>query len=79
MSPKLSEHHLVPKSRGGRATEAICFDCHSMVHTLYDNRQLERELHTVEALCAEPRFARYLAWMRKRPGNRRYRVRGRRR
>lgn len=73
--PEVSDHHLVPKSRGGRVTEPICLDCHRMVHVLFDNRTLERELSTVEALQAEPRMARYLAWIAKRPGGRRYRAR----
>jgi hypothetical protein len=73
--PELSDHHLVPRSRGGRTTAAICLDCHRMIHVLFDNKALARELGSVEALQAEPRFARYLAWIRKRPGERRYRAR----
>jgi 5-methylcytosine-specific restriction protein A len=81
---ELSEHHLVPKSRGGRNTEPICLDCHRMIHVLYDNKRLERELNTVASLQGEERFAKYLRWIRKRPGDRRFRarrskVRGRRR
>jgi hypothetical protein len=72
---ELSDHHLVPKSRGGRTTEAICLDCHRMIHVLYDNRTLADALGTVEALQAEPRFAKYLAWISRRPGNRRYKAR----
>jgi 5-methylcytosine-specific restriction protein A len=77
--PALSDHHLVPKSRGGRDTEPICLDCHRMIHVLFDNKTLERELGTVEALRAEPRMAKYLAWISKRPGGRRYRARRSRR
>jgi len=73
--PVLSDHHLVPKSRGGRETEPICLDCHRMIHVLFDNKTLERELGTVEALRAEPRMAKYLAWISRRPGERRYRAR----
>lgn len=72
---ELSAHHLVPKSRGGRETEPICLDCHRMIHTLFDNKRLGKELCTVEALQAEPSFAKYLAWIAKRPGDRRYRAR----
>ncbi len=73
--PECSDHHLVPKSCGGRRTEAICLDCHRMIHVLFDNKQLECELNSVEALQAEPRFARYLDWIRKRPGERSFRAR----
>lgn len=73
--PTVSDHHLVPKSRGGRETEAICLDCHGMIHTLFDNKQLERELNTVEALQAEPRFSKYLKWVSKRSAGRRHKAR----
>ncbi|PIE05490.1 MAG: hypothetical protein CSA75_04470 [Sorangium cellulosum] len=69
-----SDHHLVPKSRGGRKTEPVCLDCHGMIHTLFDNKQLERDLNTVEALQAEPRFAKYLAWVSKRSAARRHKA-----
>jgi len=73
--PQVSDHHLVPKSRGGRTTEPICLDCHRMIHVLYDNKRLEQELGSVAALQAEERFAKYLRWIRKRPGDRRCRAR----
>ena len=45
-----------------------------MIHVLYDNKTLARELASVEALVAEPRFAKYLAWIGKRPGDRRFKA-----
>jgi hypothetical protein len=67
---ELSDHHLVPKSRGGRQTEPICVSCHRMIHVLYDNKTLAKELASVAALIAEPKFAKYLAWIGKRPDRR---------
>ena len=34
--PRVSDHHLLPKSRGGRAehTVPICLDCHDAIHAL---------------------------------------------
>lgn len=69
-----SDHHLVPKSRGGRETQAICLDCHGMIHTLFDNKRLERELNTVQALLAEPSFAKYISWVSKRSSLRRHKA-----
>ena len=71
---RVSAHHLVPKSRGGRITLEICLDCHAMIHALFPNRQIERELSSVEELQAHPEFAAYLKWIRKRPSDRRYRA-----
>ena len=77
--PSTTAHHLVPKSRGGRETEPLCLDCHSMVHTLFDNKRLERELCSIAALRAEPAMARYLKWVASRPGATRFRPRSSRR
>jgi 5-methylcytosine-specific restriction endonuclease McrA len=64
----LSDHHLVPRSRGGRASQIpICLDCHKQIHAMYSNKRLEEELNTVEALLADPKFARFAAWVAKRP------------
>ena len=63
---KWGNHHLVPESRGGKETIDICKDCHGQIHALFDNKRLERDLNTVVALKAEPQFAKYLKWVRKR-------------
>ena len=45
----------------------ICFQCHQQIHRLHKNRDLARQLHTVEALRADPQFQAYLQWAAKRP------------
>jgi 5-methylcytosine-specific restriction enzyme A len=80
--PVMSDHHLVPKSRGGtyEDTLPICTDCHGAIHALFDNRELESSLHTVEALKANEAFARHLRWLgRQDPGSRNRTARSRRR
>jgi hypothetical protein len=67
----VSDHHLVPKSRGGKKTLAICADCHRQVHALWTNKQLADEFHTVEAIMADERFAKFARWVAKRPPERR--------
>ena len=63
----LSDHHLVPRSRGGKATEAVCLDCHRHVHAMYGNKRLKGQLCIVEALLADPDFARFAVWVSRRP------------
>jgi hypothetical protein len=63
----LSDHHLVPRSRGGKETEAICVDCHKQIHAMYGNKRLEEELNSVEALLADPKFAKFAVWIARRP------------
>lgn len=61
-----SDHHLVPKSRGGKVTKTICSDCHRGIHSIFTNKELEKEFHTVGALLAHASFAKQIAWLRKR-------------
>lgn len=70
---RLTKHHLVPRTRGGRdgPTARICADCHDAIHELFSNKELAERLATLEALRAEERFARHLRWLsRQRPDRR---------
>jgi hypothetical protein len=69
-----SDHHLVPKSRGGKVTKTICSDCHNAIHKFWTNKELEKEFHTVETLLADPQFAKHVAWLRKQDPKRRNRT-----
>ena len=60
-----SDHHLVPKSRGGRVTETICRDCHRAIHATFSNKELEREFHTCEALLAHEGLRRMIDFIAK--------------
>jgi len=70
----LSDHHLVPKAKGGKDTEAICDPCHRQIHALFDNSRLAKELDSVTALLAEPTFAKYLKWAAKQPPGKRFKT-----
>lgn len=63
----LTDHHIVPKSRGGTQLVGICKDCHRQIHALFDNKTLEQELNSVESLLANDQFAKYVKWVGKRP------------
>lgn len=65
--PFLTEHHLIPKSRGGKELLSICRDCHRQIHALFDNKLLEQELHEYELLIENEKFVKYLKWVKKRP------------
>ena len=72
-----TDHHLVPRSRGGGrdAVVRICRDCHGAVHALVGNRELERDYNTLDALRGEPRLARAFAFIGRQPVDRRIRHR----
>lgn len=45
----------------------ICRPCHSQIHRLYTEKQLEREFNTIELLKTQPDVQTWIAWIRKRP------------
>ena len=51
-----SNHHLVPKCRGGASKELICIDCHEAIHALFSNKQLESEFDSVDSLLSDDTF-----------------------
>lgn len=66
-----SDHHMVPRSRGGKATTTICRDCHTAIHATFSNRELELDYSSVDALLAHPTFSQTIAFIAKQdPGGR---------
>lgn len=41
--------------------------CHNEIHATLTETELARDYHTIEALRAHPRLARFIAWVAKRP------------
>lgn len=77
----LTRHHLIPQTRQksrrnkrdfdrGDVKQRIallCRPCHAHVHATLDNKRLEREFNTVEALAEHPEIARFVEWIGQRP------------
>ena len=60
-------HHLVPKSKGGRQTEALHRICHRQIHALLTESELARQYATVEALLQHPELQAFLDWVKTKP------------
>ncbi len=66
-----SDHHMVPRSKGGKSTETICCDCHRAIHACFTNKELEETFHTVETLLTNEPFAKMVKFISKQdPGGR---------
>jgi len=72
--PEVSDHHLKPRSRGGKDTLPICLDCHKSIHAFFTNKELDETYHTVEALLGHEKFAKHIKWLSKQDPNRRYKT-----
>lgn len=60
-----SDHHMVPRSRGGRVTETICRDCHKAIHATFTNKECEETYHTVDVLMTHEGFAKMVKFISK--------------
>lgn len=61
------EHHLVPRSKGGREKALLHKLCHKTIHATFTETELARTYNTWAALQAHPQIARYIEWVRKKP------------
>ena len=61
------EHHLVPKSKGGRQTQFLHRVCHRQVHALLTETELARQYATVDALLQHPELQTFVAWVKTKP------------
>jgi len=72
----LTAHHLIPRKLHRRnyfkkniskdvlqSTIAICSQCHSGLHKLYDEMYLAKSLNTIEKLLDDPQVKKHIEWV----------------
>ncbi len=74
---RFTEHHLVPRSRGGKLgpKARLCPTCHRQLHAMFSETTLAKELSSLESLRANPEVAGYLKWAKRQKGPANFRVR----
>lgn len=77
----LTRHHLIPQCRHGTKWNRknfdrrevktnlllLCSGCHKQLHALFTEKELERRLHDLPSLRAEPAVQRFVDWIRTKP------------
>ncbi len=63
----IDEHHLLPKSQGGRQKHTIHRICHRKIHATFTEKELARSYSTWAALQAHEDMAAFIAWVQKKP------------
>lgn len=61
------EHHIVPKSRGGTEKIKLHRICHSKIHSVFGNRELQHHYNTVEKLREHPDIQKFVKWIQGKP------------
>lgn len=63
----VDQHHLVPKSKGGRVTVLMHRICHRKLHTVLSEDELARDYASPERLREHPDIAAFIRWISRRP------------
>jgi hypothetical protein len=76
----LTRHHLIPRTRHHNRknkrdfdrevvhrTIGICRPCHSQIHAILTEKELERDWNTIALLRSHPEIPRFGEWMSKKP------------
>ena len=45
----------------------LCAGCHKQLHALFTEKELERRLHDLPSLLAEPEVQKFVAWIKDKP------------
>jgi hypothetical protein len=63
---RITKHHLLPKSKGGKNTETVnlCQPCHSTIHHTFSNKELARNFTSLAALKSAGALQKYLEWIK---------------
>lgn len=65
--PTTDEHHLVPRSQGGKEKFLMHKICHQKIHQVLKPRELARQYCSWEALRAHPEIEKFVLWVQRRP------------
>jgi hypothetical protein len=65
--PSADEHHLVPRSHGGKHAQLVHRICHRKIHATISENELARQFHTWDSLRAHPEIADFVAWVANKP------------
>jgi hypothetical protein len=66
-APKTHGHHVIPKCRGGKEIAPTCGACGSFIHATWSHNELRDVYNTVEKVVADPRYQKFVKWLRKQP------------
>ena len=64
---RISEHHMIPKSKKGKDTVTLHDICHSTIHRFFTEIELERYYNTFERLLENEDIQSFVKWVRKKP------------
>lgn len=65
--PSVDEHHLLPKSQGGKSKSPIHRICHRKIHATFSERELAKDFSSWSSLRLHPEIAAFIVWIANKP------------
>ena len=63
--PSVDDHHLVPKTFGGKEKVTVHKICHHKIHSVFTERELQHHYHTIERLLEHEEIQKFARWIQK--------------
>lgn len=61
----MDRHHFVPKCKGGRLAELLHKVCHRKIHSIWTEKELEREFNDADKIKSHPEMQKFIEWVSK--------------
>lgn len=65
----IDKHHFVPKCRGGNKTQYLHKICHRKIHSIWTEKELEKEFNDPNKVCTHPEMEKFIKWVKKKEAN----------
>ena len=63
----IDEHHLIPKTFGGKEKFPLHKICHRKIHATFTERELLNFYNTWERIKGHPEIQKFISWVKKKP------------
>jgi hypothetical protein len=63
--PSIDKHHMVPKCKGGKATEFLHKICHRKIHSIWTEKELEREFNNADKIHEHEEIQKFIKFVSK--------------
>lgn len=61
----INRHHFTPKCRGGKETEFLHRVCHNKIHSIWTEKELEKEFNDPNKVIANEEMQKFIKWVKK--------------
>lgn len=65
----MTAHHLIPHAKKGKETVVLHSICHSKIHSIFTNAELNNYYHTIDRIMEREEMVKFAKWVAKKGPN----------